>query len=98
MEMANKYLSGKLLEYYYAAYLLYEAINKNYEKEVITLFEEFKNNYPSSSYTHFVEAEMIPIDGFNEKPKEEMSETIQIMHNFQEINSLTKAVSKLNAD
>ena len=33
MEMANKYLSGKLLEYYYAAYLLYEAINKNYEKE-----------------------------------------------------------------
>lgn len=98
MEMANKYLSGELLEYYYAAYLLYEAIKKNFEKELITLFEEFKNSYPSSPYTHFVEAEMIPIYGFHEKQKEELSTTIKIMDGFQDINSLTEAVGKLNAD
>ncbi|MFD2834742.1 redoxin family protein [Christiangramia antarctica] len=97
IEMAKKYLSGKILEYYYAAYILYEAINKNYEKELLALFEEFKNEYPSSPYTHFVESEIIPIYSFHEKQKEEMSETVRVMDGFETINSLQEAVGKLNA-
>lgn len=97
IEMAKTYLSGKILEYYYAAYLLYEAVNKNYEKELLGLFEEFKNTYPSSPYTHFVESEIIPIYSFYEKQKEKMSESIQILEDYENINSLKAAVAKLNA-
>lgn len=97
IDIATKYLSGNQLEYYYAAYLYFEAVNKNYEKELIALFRQFKKNYPSSEYTHFVEPEIAPIMTFYEKQDEPLNERIHILDNDKNINSLKEVVKGLGA-
>ena len=97
IELAKTYLAGKQLEYYYAAYLYMEAISQNYEKELVRLFELFKEAYPSSEYTQFIASEIIPIIAFHRKQDEELNEHTYILENPKDINSLKDAVHKLNA-
>ncbi len=96
INIAQKYLTGNQLEYYYAAYVYYEAVNKNYEEELITLFDQFKKNYPASEYTPFIESEIIPIITFHKKQNETLNEEIHILDNAENINSLKEAVKGLN--
>lgn len=93
---AKKHLSGQQLEYYYAAYMYYEAINKNYEKELIILFEQFKAEYPSSPYTPFLEPAIIPVIAFHKKQAEPLSEKTKFIDNATTINSLKDALKGLN--
>lgn len=98
IELAKTYLSGKQLEYYYAAYLYMEAINKNYEKELVTLFEQFDKAYPSSEFTHFIESEIIPIITFHRKQNEALNDNTHILDDAENINSLKEAVKKLKSE
>jgi len=93
---AKKHLSGQQLEYYYAAYIYYEAVNKNYEKELITLFEQFKTEYPSSAYTTFLEPVIIPVIAFHKKQAEPLSEKTKFIDNATTINSVKEALKSLN--
>lgn len=93
---AKKYLSGPQLEYYFAAYLYYESINKNYEKELIALFEQFKKEYPASTYTHFLEPVIIPILAFHKKQEEPLNEKIKFIDNAANINSVKETIKGLN--
>ncbi|MBF4463979.1 TlpA disulfide reductase family protein [Flavobacterium sp. LC2016-12] len=93
---AKKYLSGQQLEYYFAAYIYYEAINKNYEKELIALFEQFKTEYPSSAYTTFLEPLIIPIITFHKKQVEPLNEKTKFIDNAAGINSVKDALKGLN--
>lgn len=97
IDIAKKYLSGEQLEYYCAAYLYYEAVNKNFEKELITLFEHFKDRFPHSEYTHFIEPEIIPITTFHKKQNVPPNKRTHILDNFESINSLKEAIEKLDA-
>lgn len=94
--IAKKYLTGKSLEYYFAAYIYYEAINNNYEKELITLFEQFKKEYPSSSYAHFLEPVIIPIIAFHKKQADPLNEKIKFVENTAVFNSVKDAIITLN--
>lgn len=98
IEKAKKYLSGKQLEYYYAAYIYYEAINKKYEKELIPLFQQFKNEYPTSRYIHFIEPEIIPIIAFHKKQSDSLNENIKFIDDFSNINSLKEVVKGLDSN
>ena len=98
IQIAKEYLSGKQLEYYYAAHIYYEAINKNYEKELITLFEQFKKDYPTSSYTRFIEPEITQIIAFQKKQNESLNENIHFLDNPDKINSLKEAVKELKGE
>lgn len=98
INIAKKYLTGKQLEYYYAAYLYDTAIYKNYEKELITLFKQFKEDYPSSKYTSFVESEIIPIIAFHKKQNETLNENIHFVENAGNINTLKEAIKNLNTN
>lgn len=93
---AKKYLSGQQFEYYYAAYIYYEAINKNYEKELITLFEQFKTEYPSSPYTTFLEPVIIPVIAFHKKQAKPLSEKTKFIDNAANIDSVKEALKGLN--
>lgn len=97
IKLAKTYLTGKQLEYYYAAYLYMEAINKNYEEELVTLFKQFEEAYPSSEYTHLIESEIIPIIAFHKKQDEALNKNTYIMENPENIHSLKEAVENLNA-
>lgn len=92
---AKKYLSGQQLEYYFAAYIYFESINKNYEKELITLFEQFKTEYPSSSYIQFLEPVVIPIIAFHKKQDEPLNEKAKFIDNAANINSVKDVVKGL---
>lgn len=95
---AKKYLSGKQLEYYYAAYIYFESLYQDFSKELITLFEVFKEDYPSSEFTPFIESEIIPIITFHKKQKEALNENIYFVENAENINSLKDAIKSLNAN
>lgn len=95
VNQAKKYLSGFPLEYYFAAYIYYEAINKNYEKELITLFNEFKTKYPSSSFTHFLEPVIIPVIAFHKKQTEPLNEKIKFVKNSASFTSVKDALKGL---
>jgi len=96
IDNAKKYLSGLQLEYYFAAYIYYEAINKNYEKELITLFEQFKKEYPSSLYTHFLDPVIMPIIAFHNKQTEPLNEKIKFIDNALNLNSVNDVIKSLN--
>ncbi|WP_343697629.1 TlpA disulfide reductase family protein [Flavobacterium sp.] len=92
---AKKHLSKPQLEYYLAAYIYYEAINNNYEKELITLFEQFKTEYPSSPYTHFLDPVIIPIIAFHKKQEEPLNNKIHFTDNTA-VNSVKDLLKGLN--
>ncbi|MBJ2124775.1 TlpA disulfide reductase family protein [Flavobacterium sp. IB48] len=96
IDNAKKYLSGLQLEYYFAAYIYYEAINNNYEKELITLFDLFKKEYPSSSYTPFLEPVIIPIIAFQNKQAEPLNEKVKFVNNASNLNSVNDVIKSLN--
>lgn len=97
IDNAKKHLSSAQLEYYFAAYIYFEAINKNYEKELITLFEAFKKQYPSSAYTHFLEPVIIPILAFHKKQEEPLNGKIKFISNSSTVNSVKEAIKGLDA-
>ncbi|WP_338838825.1 TlpA disulfide reductase family protein [Flavobacterium ginsenosidimutans] len=96
IDNAKKYLSGLQLEYYFAAYVYYEAINNNYEKELITLFEQFKKEYPSSPYKHFLEPVIMPIIAFHKKQAGPLNEKINFIANSSNLNSVNDVLKSLN--
>ncbi|AWW29412.1 TlpA family protein disulfide reductase [Echinicola strongylocentroti] len=97
IDLAKKYLTGKQLEYYCAAYIYMEAISKNYEKELVTLFEQFEKENPSSEYIPYIESEIIPIIAFHRKQDEVLNENIHFLEDVNSINSLKEAVKSINS-
>ncbi|WP_257668832.1 TlpA family protein disulfide reductase [Parapedobacter tibetensis] len=95
IQTAINHLPEPQLEYYYAAYLYYNAINRNYEKELLTLFEQFKTTYPQSKYTAFIEPEIIHIIGFHEKKERSTNPEIRFLENPREMNSLAELAGQL---
>jgi thiol-disulfide isomerase/thioredoxin len=92
IEYAGKFLSSPFLEYYYAAYIYYEAINKNYEKELISLFDKFKQDYPKSNYTKYLVPLIDEIIAFHKKAEEEFSKKSLFVDNYENLNSLSECL------
>lgn len=99
IQRAKHYLSDPQLEYYYyAAYIYYEAVNKNYEEELIALFEGFKTTYPSSEFTRFIEPEIIPIVLFHKKLSEPLDENVKFIDDFGIIDSLKDLAKEVGGE
>ncbi|MFB9080019.1 TlpA family protein disulfide reductase [Flavobacterium procerum] len=96
IENAKKHLSGVQLEYYIAAYLYDAAIQKNYEKELLSLFEQFKKDYPSSPYTTFLESIIVPVVAFHKKKEQPLNEKIKFIENATNLNSIAYLLKSLN--
>jgi len=92
LNAADKYLDKSLREYYRACYILFEAYQKNYEQELLTLFEDFKSTYPESKYIPFIEPEMKPIAEYQALIKQPFTEEMHLVENTEEIHSLKDAV------
>ncbi len=96
IEESKKNLSSSMLEYYIASYLYTECFQKKYEKELITLFDEFKKEFPNSEYTSYIEPLVIPIVEFHKKKKEPFSKNTKFIDGYEKITSLKESVSSLN--
>lgn len=88
IEESSKYLESSALEYYTASYLSKACLQKKYEKELITLFEDFKSEFPNSNYSEFIEPMIIPIVEFHNKKAEAYSKRIKFIDEGENKNSL----------
>jgi thiol-disulfide isomerase/thioredoxin len=92
---AKQYLTGKALEFFIARYIYSVSFQKNYEKELITLFEQFKQDYPQSEYTRYLQPDMDEIVLYHQKAEQPLDENIRFMDNYSLINTLEEALRPL---
>lgn len=95
IEESKKHLTSDALEYYDATYLFHACLQKNYEKELITLFEDFRSDFPNSQYSKFIEPMVTPIVEYHKKKEEPFNENIKFIEEYEKKNSLDEAVSSL---
>jgi thiol-disulfide isomerase/thioredoxin len=96
IQTAKKYLSDPSLEYYNAAYIYYEAINRNYEKELVSLLTQFKEDYPDSKYTKYLNPLADEIVEFHKKAEQEYSDKSEFLANYESLNSLKDCLKSFN--
>lgn len=92
MEAYKEVLSGGRLEAVYAWQWWYAAIQKQYEKELISLFEVFERDYPNSSYLRALRPYYQDILAYY-SPKEESTE-VHFMEETGDIASFQELLSR----
>jgi thiol-disulfide isomerase/thioredoxin len=92
MEIAKKQLSDSNLEFYGSAYIHSSASQNKYEKELITLFEEFKSEFPNNKYSPYTEPLITNIIDFHNKAKQEFGEETRFVTNYENIRSLNECL------
>lgn len=95
IQESEKFLTGAILEYYYAVYVYFWCYQKKYEKEFISIFDKFKNDYPNSFYTKYLNTLVEPIVKFHEAKEIDFSENVRFVDNYQSIETLKQAVETL---
>ena len=90
----QKRITEPNLEYFKAAYIYFAAIQKSYEKELITIFNQFKKDYPKSPYTKYLEPQITPIVEFHKIAEQPMNPQIKFVENYEELNTLKEAVAQ----
>lgn len=88
----KKVLTGKRLESIYAALWLQAAFQKRYEKELIPLYEEFKQTYPHSPYLAAMKGYYDEIVAFH-APKE-LSEDFHFLEDTESLLTLDALLSR----
>ena len=94
IDIAKKYLKKEILEFYTSAYILSTAWQNKYEKELITLFEEFKTDFPKSNYTTYLAPYIEKIIDFHQKAKLEFDSGIKFLDNYENIKSLEQCLQQ----
>ncbi|MBC3845820.1 redoxin family protein [Winogradskyella echinorum] len=84
-------------EYIWAHYIFNEAIQKQYEKSLITIFDDFKYNYPDSKFNQYLEKEILPIRNYHIKTEYGFSDDVTIIED-PKVNSLTELLSKFKGE
>jgi len=93
IEESKKRLSEPMLEYYDAVYIYFTCVQKKYEKEMITIFDQFKAKYPNSGYIKFLKPMISPIVEFHQKTGLPKNPQIKFIDNYNKINSLEEAIT-----
>ncbi len=55
IELAGEYMEGDVLEFFVAGSFYYQHMRREYDKDMVMLFEQFKGDFPQSRYIPFVE-------------------------------------------
>ena len=88
----KKILTGERLESAYAYQWCFAAIQRQYEKELISLYEEFKHTYPNSPYLAAMQGYYEEICAFH-APKN-LSDDIQFMTDTEDISTMEALLSR----
>ena len=87
LENAEKHLSPPNLEYFKAVYLYMEMLEKEYQKEFIAIYDEFKITYPNSSYSPYLEPMVATIVAFHKKAEQPFAQDIKFVENYNTITN-----------
>lgn len=91
---AKKYLPAEYVEDYLAVYLYNALAQKDFEKELISLFNDFKIKYPKSEYLPSLIPPIEEIEKFYKKRSS--NPKIEFIENYQNLKSLKEIAEKVN--
>ncbi len=92
INFAKQYLSETNFEFYTAHYLKNALRQRKYEKELLTLFDDFKAQFPNSNYTQYLISDMDKVNDFHRIAAMEFPEDIKVLDNYQTIGSLSECM------
>jgi len=92
---SNKYLTGKFLGFFQATYIYSASIQDKFEKDLISLFEQFKKDYPKNEYSKYIKPNIDKIIDFHNKVELDNNENISFIENFENINTLEEAIKSM---
>ncbi len=91
IEIAKKYLNDEELDFYIPAYIYIATIQKKFEKELISLYKQFKKKHPKNPYIKYSEQGIDEIVRYYFDNEENLN-NIRIINNYERINSLQEAL------
>jgi len=92
---ADSILPKERLEFYKASFLFDNLIQKNYEEELITAFDDFKKDYPNSSYKKHLAPYINKVITFYESIKNLFNKDIKFLEDYASINSFEEVLKPL---
>ncbi|MDR3260399.1 MAG: AhpC/TSA family protein [Tannerella sp.] len=92
---SKEYLTGKTLEFFQARYLFFESYQSNFEKELIALFGQFKEDYPQSEYSKYLAPLIDKIVLYHQIVAQPFNEAVSFPDNYEDINTLEEAIKPL---
>ncbi len=90
---AKEYLPSDLHELFLANNLFEKSLQKEYEAELIPLFNQFKESFPKSKFLPFIEPFIIEIVKFNNSVQK--NNNVNFIENYQSINTLSEVAQKM---
>lgn len=92
MKEAPKLFNGEFLEFFQFSYLYNACFQKQYEKELINLSEQFKQQFPQSPFTKFLQPLVDPIVEYHQALAVGFSDKYHFVENYANLNSLEEAL------
>lgn len=92
MKEAPKRFSGEFLEFFQFYYIYDACLQKHFEKELIALFDQFKQQYPQSPFTPYLQPLVDPIVEYHQAQAAGFSDQYKFVENYASLNSLEEAL------
>ncbi|MGC9343310.1 MAG: TlpA family protein disulfide reductase [Bacteroidales bacterium] len=92
MGISKEHLTGEVLEFYNASYLYIECLQKKYEKELVSLLDAFKKEFPGSEYIPYLVPMVEPIVEFHKKAELPFDNEVRFLSDYEKINSLDECL------
>lgn len=89
---SKRNLTGEMLEYYESVFIFKECEERKYQKEFITLFDQFKKDFPKSRFSKYLEPLISLIVKYHNAIEQPYSEKMKFVDNYENINTLKEAV------
>lgn len=95
INQVNSLLPKGRHEFYKASFLFGNLIQKDYEEELITVFNEFNKEFPNSNYKKHLLPLIDEVRVFHETVKRPFNEDISFMENYKEMDHFDEVVKSL---
>jgi thiol-disulfide isomerase/thioredoxin len=92
IDESKKYLTGRALEFFQATLIDFSASQNNYEKELITLYEQFTKDYPDSEYSNYMKPGIDKIVQYYQFVEKPFDETVHFLDGYENITTLEELV------
>jgi len=96
---SKKYLNGKALEFFQAGNIwieCYESVFKgSYDKEFVSLFEQFDKDYPKNEYSRYIKPYIEKIISYYQIIENPYDQEVLFLDNYETFNTLEEAIKPL---
>lgn len=93
IDFSKTILKDQTLEYFIASFIFNSAKQQNYEKNLITAYQDFITKFPNSQYISYLEPEINLIKEYHQKIENNTNEEIVFINKSENINTLEELIS-----